>query len=208
VLVFAIFLQGVGVDYKGVLKPIILEVPTKCSTKAPNEIPACLGQASSSRSFRTQAMVTKPPIASQKLILETMFTIKEDFSKNEATKWAIRELKHHGLKWLFKLVASTAYECLVRSFYKNLKYDCNRPDVLVSSIDNRGVEVTITDIAATLKCHDEPPKANEPWIVCPSMLTIEDIVSNMCKGQYASRHQNAASKAKIPPKIWFVDVIL
>jgi hypothetical protein len=68
--------------------------------------------------------------------------------------------------------------------------------------------VTITNIAAALKCHDEPSEADEPWIVCHFLLTIEDIVSDMCEGQYANNHQNAASKAKIPPKLWFVDVVL
>jgi hypothetical protein len=84
----------------------------------------------------------------------------------------------------------------------------NRPDVLVSFIDDRNIKVTIADIVAALKCHDEPPEVDEPWIVCPSMLIIEDIISNMCEGQYADRHQNAASKAKIPPKLWFVNVVL
>jgi hypothetical protein len=89
-----------------------------------------------------------------------------------------------------------------------LKYNCNRPDVLVSSIDDRDIEVTIADIATILKCHHEPPEANEPWIDCLSMLTIEDIVSNMCGGQYVDRHKNAANKVKIPPRLWFVDVML
>jgi hypothetical protein len=40
------------------------------------------------------------------------------------------------------------------------------------------------------------------------MLTIKDIVSDMCEGQYADRHRNVANKAKIPPKLWFVDVVL
>jgi hypothetical protein len=47
------------------------------------------GQGLTFRSSGTQAMVAKPPITSQKLILETTFAIKEDFSKNEATKWAV-----------------------------------------------------------------------------------------------------------------------
>jgi hypothetical protein len=153
-------------------------------------------------------MVARPPFESWKLILETTFAIKEDFSKNDTTKWAIQELKHGGLKQLLKSVASTAYECLVRSFYENLKYNYNQPDVLVSSIDDRDVKVTIADIAAILKCHHEPPEADEPRIDCPSVLTIKDIVSNMCEGQYAKRHRNAASKAKIPPKLWFVDIVL
>jgi hypothetical protein len=153
-------------------------------------------------------MIARPPFESRKLILETTFSIKEDFSKNDATKWAVQKLKCYGLKRLFKPVASTTYERLVRSFYENLKYNYNQPDVLVSSIDDRDVEVTIADIAAILKCHHEPPGADKPWIDCPSMLTIEDIVSDMCEGQYVDRHKNAASKAKIPPKHWFVDVVL
>jgi hypothetical protein len=88
------------------------------------------GQVSVSRSSRTQAMVSRPPFESRKLILATTFAIKEDFSKDDATKWAIQELKHRGLKWMFKPVASTTYERLVQCFYENLKYDCNRPDIL------------------------------------------------------------------------------
>jgi hypothetical protein len=59
------------------------------------------GRVSSSRSFGTHAIVAKPPIESSKLILENLFTIKDEFSKNEATKWAVQEMKHHGLKRLF-----------------------------------------------------------------------------------------------------------
>ena len=88
-------------------------------------------------------------------MLETSFAIKEDFTNFEATSWAVQELKHRGLKRLFKPVTSIAYERLVRSFYGNLTYDCNRPDVLSSSIDDRDVEVTIADIAAALKFHIE-----------------------------------------------------
>jgi hypothetical protein len=152
-------------------------------------------------------MVSRPPFESQKLILETMFAIKEDFSKDDATKWAVQELKRRGLKRLFKLVASTTYEWLVRCFYENLKYDYNRLGIFFSSIDDEDVEVTVADIAAVLKCHVEPPEG-EPWIVCPSMLTTEDIVSYMCQGQYVDRHQNAATKVKMPPQLWFVDVML
>jgi hypothetical protein len=68
--------------------------------------------------------------------------------------------------------------------------------------------VTIADIAAILKCHDKPPEEEEPWIVCPSMLATKDIVSDMCQGQFANRHKNDASKAKMPPQLWFVDVVL
>jgi hypothetical protein len=56
------------------------------------------GRASSSRSSRTHAIVARPLIESHKLILETSFAIKDEFSKNEATMWAVQEMKHQGLK--------------------------------------------------------------------------------------------------------------
>jgi hypothetical protein len=140
--------------------------------------------------------------------LETSFAFKRDFSKFEATSWAVQELKRRGLKRLFKPVTSTAYEHLVRSFYENLKYDCNRPDVLTSSIDDRDVVVTVADIVVALKCSAEQPEANDQWIAHPPMLTVEDIVSDMCEGQFADRHKNAATKSRLPPQLWFVDNVL
>jgi hypothetical protein len=75
------------------------------------------GQASSSRSYGSQAIAARPSFQSRKQMLETSFAVKKDFSKFEATSWAVQELKRRGLKWLFKPITSTAYECLVRSFY-------------------------------------------------------------------------------------------
>jgi hypothetical protein len=85
-----------------------------------------------------------------------------------------------GLNRLFKLVTSIAYERLVRSFYENLTYDYNRPNVLSSSIVDRDIKVTVVDIAAALKCYAEQPEADDQWIACPSILTTEDIVGDMC----------------------------
>jgi hypothetical protein len=153
-------------------------------------------------------MIARPPFESWKLIFENTFAIKEEFSNNEATSWAIQELKNRDLKRLFKPVASTAYERLVRAFYEHLSYDCSRPNVLVLSIDGREVEVTIADVAAVLKCSHEPPESDVPWLECPSMLTLKDIVSDMCEGQYANKHQNVASKAKIPRNLLFIDKVL
>jgi hypothetical protein len=113
------------------------------------------GQASSSQPSGSQAIVARPTFQSQKLMLETSFVVKEDFTKFEATSWAIQQLKHHSLKRLFKLVTSTTYERLVWSFYENLTYDCNRPDVLSSSIDDRDVVVTVANIVVALKCYIE-----------------------------------------------------
>jgi hypothetical protein len=166
------------------------------------------GRGSSSQSFGTHAIVARPPIESRKLILETSFAIKDEFSKNDGTSWAVQELKRWGLKRLFKPIAFTAYKCLVQTFYEHLRYECSRPDILFSSIDDIDVEVTIADVAAILKYSHEPPELDVPWINCPSMLTIEDIVSDMCEGQYADKHRNATSKAKIPPNLWFINVVL
>jgi hypothetical protein len=83
------------------------------------------GQGTTSRSTGTQGMVARLPIESRRLILENTFAIKEEFSNNEATSWAVQELKRRGLKRLFKPVASTAYECLVREFYENLRCECD-----------------------------------------------------------------------------------
>jgi hypothetical protein len=60
---------------------------------------------------------------SRKLLLENTFAVKEEFSNNVATSWAIEELNRQGLKRLFKPVASTAYERLVREFYTHLRID-------------------------------------------------------------------------------------
>jgi hypothetical protein len=110
-------------------------------------------------------MVARLPIESQKLILENTFAIKEEFSNNEAISWAVQELKR-----LFKPVASTIYERLVRAFYEHLSYDCDQSNVLVSSIDGREVEVTIADVVSILKSSHEPPKSDVPWLECPLML--------------------------------------
>jgi hypothetical protein len=83
---------------------------------------------------------------SRKLLLENTFAVKEVFSNNEATSWAVEELKRRRLKRLFKPVASTAYERLVREFYTHLRIDDDQPDSLFSSIDGRNVEVTVEDI--------------------------------------------------------------
>jgi hypothetical protein len=165
------------------------------------------GQGSSARSTGTQGIVARQPIESRRLILENTFAIKEEFSNNEATSWAVRELKRRGLKRLFKPVASTVYERLVREFYENLRCECDQPDVLFSSIDGEEVQVTIADIATALKCNHEPPETDTPWLECPPMLTVEDIVTDMCDGHFADGHRNAASKTKIPRNLLFIDMV-
>jgi hypothetical protein len=166
------------------------------------------GQGSSSRPAGSHAIAARPSMESRKLLLENTFAVKEVFSNNETTSWAVRELKRRGLKRLFKPVTSTAYERLVREFYTHLRTDSDQPDSLFSSIDGRDVEVTIGVIAAALKCSHEPPESDIPWLECPSMLTLEDVVSNMCEGQYADDRRNAASKTKIPRNLLFIDMVL
>ena len=158
--------------------------------------------------FGTQAIVARPTFQTRKLILETSFAIQDDFTDFDETRWAVREFKCHGLKQLFKLIASTAYACLVRTFYKHLTYDCNRPDILSSTINDVDIEVTTVDIAAALKCHVECPQSEEQWEACPFTLTIEEIVDDMCEERYADHYRNATSKAKLPLQLWLVDFVL
>jgi hypothetical protein len=40
------------------------------------------------------------------------------------------------------------------------------------------------------------------------MLTVEDIVTDMCDGHFADGHRNAASKTKIPRNLLFIDMVL
>jgi hypothetical protein len=166
------------------------------------------GQGSSSRPAGSRASAAQPSMESRKLLLENTFAVKEVFSNNEATSWAVRELKRRGLKRLFKPVTSTAYKRLVREFYTHLRTDSDQPDSLFSSIDGKDVEVTVGVIAAALKCSHEPPESDIPWLECPSMLTLEDVVSDMCEGQYADDRRNAASKTKIPRNLLFIDMVL
>jgi hypothetical protein len=70
------------------------------------------------------------------------------------------------------------------------------------------VQVTIADVAAVLKCSHEPPESDVPWLECPSMLTLDNIVFDMCEGQYADSRRNAASKMKIPRNLLFIDMVL
>jgi hypothetical protein len=120
------------------------------------------GRGSSSRPLGSHSTVARPSMESRKLLLESTFAIKEVFSNNEATSWAIEELKRRGLKRLFKPVTPTAYEWLVREFYTHLRIDGDQPDKLFSSIDGREVEVTIRDVAAVLKCSHKPPESDTP----------------------------------------------
>jgi hypothetical protein len=50
-------------------------------------------QASSSWSSGAQATVGRPTFQTRKLILETSFAIKEDFTDFDVMRWAVRELK-------------------------------------------------------------------------------------------------------------------
>jgi hypothetical protein len=40
------------------------------------------------------------------------------------------------------------------------------------------------------------------------MLTLEDIVFDMCEGQYTDSRCNAANKTKIPRNLLFIDMVL
>jgi hypothetical protein len=137
VLVLA-FLQGVGLNFSKDLQPFEFRVAHQVLEEIPQRTSIMpRGQGSSSRPSGSRATAAQPSMESRKLLLENTFAIKEVFSNNEATSWAVRELKRRGLKRLFKPVASTAYERLVREFYTHLRTDDDQPDSLFSSIDGK-----------------------------------------------------------------------
>jgi hypothetical protein len=119
-----------------------------------------------------------------------------------------RRIEALGFEEAFQAGRLHCVRRLVSEFYKHLRIDGDQPDILFSSIDRREVEVIIADVAAVLKCSHEPPESNISWLECPSMLTLEDIVFDMCKGQYADSRRNAASKTKIPQNLLFIDMVL
>jgi hypothetical protein len=208
VLVLCDLCRGLGLLERG-SQSLWIQVAHQVLDKTPQRTSIMpRGRGSSSQSSGAHPIIARPPIESRKLILENTFAIKEEFSNNEATSWAVQELKNRGLKRLFKPIASTGYKRLVREFYKHLNVVCDQPDVIFSFIDERDVEVTIADVATILKCSHEPPESDIPWLECPSMLTLEDIVFDMCEGQYADSRRNAASKTKIPWNLLFIDMVL
>jgi hypothetical protein len=94
-----LFLQGVGHFFRRVVKPFEFGLHTRCLTDCPNEPPACLeGEVRRPGHQGSHATVARPSMESRKLLLENTFAIKEVFSNNEATSWAVEELKHQGLK--------------------------------------------------------------------------------------------------------------
>jgi hypothetical protein len=93
----------------------------------------------------------------------------------------------------------TAYARLVHTFCEHLTYNCNRPYILYSTIDDVDIEVTIVDIAAALKCYDECPQSEELWEAYPSMLSTKEIVDDMYEECHADHYRNATNKAKLPP---------
>jgi hypothetical protein len=176
------FCKGLGLFQKG-CQTLYFWAACQVFDKRPQRTSSMpRGRGSSSRSSGSHAIVARSSIEGRKLLLKNTFAIKEEFSNNEATSWAVEELKRRGLKRLFKPVASTAYERLVREFYKHLRIDCDQPKILFSYIDGREVEVTIADVAAVLKCSHEPLESDIPWLECPSMLTLETSFQTCVRG--------------------------
>ncbi|XP_059436345.1 uncharacterized protein LOC132169308 [Corylus avellana] len=78
--------------------------------------------ASTSRSSSARDTTPKAPSQplprhgkQQKLILETSFVVDTVFQSLQATKWAVKECRRHGLTTLFQPVSPVAYEGLVPS---------------------------------------------------------------------------------------------
>jgi hypothetical protein len=160
-------------------------------------------QASSSR-----AQSSRPTFEQREIIFETEFDINGDFKNFEATQWAIQEFKCRGLKKLFKPVTSTAYTRLVVQFYANLSRDCNKPGTMFSTVQGKQMEVTTSDIAATLHCNDEHPPADAQLDEQPESFYVSEIIEDMCDGQNANEKRNAGSRSKLPQQLLLVGYIL
>jgi hypothetical protein len=66
-----------------------------------------------SQASGSQAPSFRPTFEQQEILFEIEFDINGDFKNFEATQWAVREFKRHGLKKLFKPVTSIAYTKLI-----------------------------------------------------------------------------------------------
>jgi hypothetical protein len=151
-------------------------------------MPQSTSQASS---YRAQS--SHPTFEQREIIFETEFDINGDFKNFEATRWAIQEFKRHGLKKLFKPVTSMAYTGLVVQFYSNLSRDCNRPGTLFSTVQGKQVEVTTSDIAATLHYNDEHPPTDAQLDEQSEFFYVSEIIADMFTRQYANEKRNAGS---------------
>jgi hypothetical protein len=120
----------------------------------------------------------------------------------------VQEFKRGGLKKLFKPITSTAYTRLVIQFYSNLSRDCNKSRTLSSTIQGKQVEVTTSDIAATLHCNDEHPPADAQLDEQPDPFYVSEIIEDMCASQYAEEKWNAGSWSKLLQPLLLVDYIL
>ena len=109
---------------------------------------------------------------------------------------------------LFKPVTSTAYTKLIIQFYANLSIGCNRWGNLFSTVQEKQVEVTTSDIAAALHCNDEHPPANAQLDEQSESFYVSKIIDDMCAEQYADDKRNAGSRSKLPPQLWLVDSIM
>ena len=72
---------------------------------------------------------------------------------------------------------------------------------MYSSIKGINIKVTSTEIAVALKCNNEHPPKEDHFVAEPPMLTVVDIIRDMCGGQYVDGHCNARSKTKMPPQL-------
>jgi hypothetical protein len=94
----------------------------------------------------------------------------------------VQEFKCCGLKKLFEVVTSIAYKKLITQFYENLFCDYIRLGVLFSSIQDKNIEVTSSDIAAALKCNDVHPQVTHSWMSNYCLSTFQKSLKICVRG--------------------------
>jgi hypothetical protein len=140
---------------------------------------------------------------SWKLLLESTFAIKEVFSNNKATSWAVEELKRRGLKRLFKPVASTAYERLVREFYKKKRNEEKENEEFQDARAGNGEHRRMYELDFTTALHElfapTAVSTHSCIVLPPTNATHYDIkphVIQMLPSFYGLDHENPYSHVK------------
>ncbi|XP_059429142.1 uncharacterized protein LOC132162951 [Corylus avellana] len=74
-----------------------------------------------------------------------------------------------------------------------------KPGVMSSSVQGMDIEVTSTNIATALKYNNEHPPEEEQFEEKSPMLTVAEIIGDMCEGHFVDGHNNVGSRTKMPP---------
>jgi hypothetical protein len=129
----------------------------------------------------------------------------------------VRDFKRRGLAPLFQLATDTAYQSHVRVILLEFIIWLWMAGSSINfprwgwSWDHYGRH---RSCSRALECpHKWPPdlvrwKGTPRCGIFPTSLTVQEMVDDMCGGQYTNEHCNCTSKSLLTPYLWFVDTVL